>query len=228
MNVPSLVSLWGSIDANDFSQVLECTHREVVHWRLNSFKVPAGKSGKEFVRKLSRLYSAFASASSMESIALKATVVMPILLLQKPQQKSKIKYHIACLERRLRVWKEGNFNELLLEGRTIQNRLPKSNKPNPTQNQSHTFANLMFAGKVKAAIDLSRTERSSILHLHEPSGTSDLGSPLVRETLISKHPQGSLFIPSALSPQPHETHIQSFLNRSMPMQFGRTLEPGCL
>ena len=101
MNAPSF--LWGSLNADDFSHALEGTYSEVVHWRLNNFKVPAGKNGKEFVRELSNLFS---SASSMESIALKATVIMPILLLQKPNRRSKTKDHVACLGRRLRAWKK--------------------------------------------------------------------------------------------------------------------------
>ena len=47
---------------------------------------------------------AFASASALESIALKAATVFPILLLQKPRRASKAKEHAACLERRLRSW----------------------------------------------------------------------------------------------------------------------------
>ena len=58
MNAPSF--LWGSLNADDFSHALEGTYSEVVHWRLNNFKVPAGKNGKEFVRELSNLFSAFA------------------------------------------------------------------------------------------------------------------------------------------------------------------------
>ena len=59
---------WGIHNAEDFSQALEATYSETVHWRINSFKVSTGKAGKEFVQELSRLFSAFASASSMESI----------------------------------------------------------------------------------------------------------------------------------------------------------------
>ena len=148
MNAPSF--RWGSLNAD----TLEGTYSEVVHWRLNNFKIPMGKSGKEFVRELSSLFSAFASAASMESIALKATVIVPILLLQKPHRRSKTKDHIACLEMRLQARKEGNLNELTLEGRTIQSRLPKFDKPMATQNLSRSFASLMFAGKTKAALDL--------------------------------------------------------------------------
>ena len=86
-------------------------------------------------RELSHLFSAFASASSMESIALKATVVMPILLLQRPHSPSKTKEHVACSERRLRTWNEGNLNELRLEGKTIQNRFSKFDMPKVKENK---------------------------------------------------------------------------------------------
>jgi hypothetical protein len=175
-------------------------------------EVPVAKSGKEFVRELSRLFSAFASASSMESIALKATVVMPILLLQKPHRRSKTKDHIACLERRLQAWKEGNLNELTLEGRTIQSRLSKSDKPMATQNISRSFANLMFAGKTKAALDLlSHAEKGGILHLQDPSDPSNPDSPSVRDTLINKHPQGQRAHPECIVPSlPEEIHPVMF------------------
>ena len=54
---------------------------------------------------------------------------MPILLLQKPARKSKVKDHITCLERRLKTWQEGELNELLREGKTIQQRISKASPP---------------------------------------------------------------------------------------------------
>ena len=49
--------------------------------------------------------------------------MMPILLLQKPHHKSKAKDHSRLLENRLRLWKEGNLNDLISEGRAIQGHL---------------------------------------------------------------------------------------------------------
>ena len=128
----------------------------------------------------------------MESIALRAATVLPILLLQKPHRTSNTKEHITCLEKRLKIWKEGNLNDLVLEGRAIQHRLPKSNSPMGKQNLSRSFANLMFAGKTKAALDqLSNNgERGGVLHLADPSDPSIPGSPSVKEVLNSKHPDG--------------------------------------
>ena len=64
---------------------------------------------------------------------------------------------------------EGNLNDLTLEGRTIQNRLPKFNQSTAKQNLSRSFTNLMFVGKTKAALDLlSQAQKGGILHLNDP------------------------------------------------------------
>ena len=114
------VFTWGSCDsATTFINSLNATYDEIVHWKPNLFRVPFGRAGKAFVSELATLYRAFATSSAMESIAMKATIVLPILLLQKPSRKSKAKDHSACLERRLSKWHGGDLNDLLLEGRTI-------------------------------------------------------------------------------------------------------------
>ena len=81
--------MWGQSDSDTFTSAFNAAYGEIVHWRPNLFKVTYGKAGKSFVSELARLYKAFASSSAMESIAMKAAIVLPILLLQKPTSKSK-------------------------------------------------------------------------------------------------------------------------------------------
>ena len=174
--------------------------------------MPASKAGKEFTHELSRLFLAFASASSMESVALRAAIVLPILLLQKPHRKSKAKEHAACLDRRPRLWKEGNLNDLTLEGRTIQSHLPKFNPFMAKQNLSRSFANLMFVGKTKAALDLlSQGQKGSVLHLNDPSDPNNSDSPTVRDMLKSKHHQGQYAHAEYIIPStPQDVHPVTF------------------
>ena len=187
---------------------MESIYSEVIHWRRNCFTVPHGKAGREFVGELSRLYLAFASASALETIALKAVTVLPILVLQKPHKASKAKEHIICLERRLRFWKEGNLSDMLLEGRAIQRRLPKTSTSKPAEKIARSFANLMFAGKCKAALDLlSDSGSRGLLHLHDYADPSIPESPTVREVLISKHPSCQMaYAKCILQSTPEETH----------------------
>ena len=168
--------------------------------------MPFGKAGREFVGELSKFYHAFASASALESIALKAATVLPILLLQKPQRASKAKDHAACPEKRLRSWKEGHLNDLLLEGRAIQHRIPKTS-PKPTENTTQYFVDLMFVGKCKAALDiLSNSGEGGILHLDCHMDPSTPNSPTVREVLISKHPTGQIAHANYILQSPQEVH----------------------
>ena len=74
--VSTPVFMWGPQSGHDFTNALDDTYSEVVHWKKNSFDIPFGKSGYEFASKVSRLFSAFANASSVEHRALKATVAI--------------------------------------------------------------------------------------------------------------------------------------------------------
>ena len=112
------------------------TKRSFSGGRIASRLYLLGSAGKSFVAELARLYSPFANGSTMESIALMATTVLPILALQLPHKRSKVKEHIKCLERCLKVWSDGDLTTLVKEGRTIQQRLPKTSRVN-AESESH-------------------------------------------------------------------------------------------
>ena len=207
---------WGScVSATAFANSLNATYDEVVHWKPNFFKVPFGRAGKAFVSELASLYRAFATSSAMESIAMKAAIVLPILLLQKPSRKSKAKEHSTCLERRLSTWQDGDLNDLLLEGRTIQRRIPALHPADGCARLARSFANLMFQGKTKSAIRLLTEEtKGGVLHL---SDIAD-GQRSVREILVDKHPAGQPVHPEALiQDDPGEVHPVLFEAIDAPM-----------
>ena len=172
----------------------------MVHWKPNLFKLPSGKAGKSVVAELTRLYSAYASPSALESVALKATVILPHLLLQKPSRASKSRDHIACIERRMPLWREGKLMDLLLEGRAIQARSPKSYpKKQPRASAATTFAGRMYHGRTKEALELLKgNERGGTLNLDDliPSGSGNL--KYVKDVLLEKHPPGQPPHPDSL------------------------------
>ena len=187
---------WGDLDQTSFCQSLKEAYAEIVHWK-NLFKVPLENVRKSFVAELSRLYNAFASGSALESIALMAAIVLPILVLQSPHRRSRVKEHIACLERRLKLWKAGDLASLIKEGRTLQQRLPKFFNMQQDEHLARSFANLMFKGKTHAALDLlANNGKVGVLRLDDPSNPSDTNLPSVREVLQSKHPPSLVPRPS--------------------------------
>ena len=51
------------------------------------------------------------------------TIIMPVLLLQKPSRKSKTKENVAYLEKRLIWWQDGQLDLLVREVAVIQKKL---------------------------------------------------------------------------------------------------------
>ena len=80
---------WGELNAPAVTSLLDTAYKEVVHWRRNCFTIPKGNTGKAFVNELARLFAAFASGTTLESVSIKATIVLPHLVLQKPHRSSK-------------------------------------------------------------------------------------------------------------------------------------------
>ena len=190
---------------------IELCYNEIVHWRINIFKVPSGKAGKAFVRELTRLFRAYASGSPLESIALYATMIMPALLLQKPHAKSKSADHSKHLERRLQLWSDGNFESLLDEGRTIQRQfaLDSHNRSKIDQNLSKKFANHMMEGRVKAALRLiSQDNFRGTLSLDSTINSEN--PQTVRDILYDKHPQRQPIFDSAIIPSQTTPTNQQF------------------
>ena len=152
MQMASLNLRWGEKDAwRTFAHLIDCCYEEIVNWRWNLFKIPLGKAGKSFVCELIQLFRTYADGSALECIVLKATIVLPVLMLQKPHQNSKAKDHFTHLDRQLRAWSNGDINSLMLEGRTIQRQL-KVRPFNRESSEVRSFSRLTMGGKIQAAL----------------------------------------------------------------------------
>ena len=185
-------------------------YSEIVHWRHNVFKIPSGKQGKAFVYEMACLFNAYAEASSMEGVAIKAARVFPALVLQKPFKASRSKDHSKCLERRMKEWEAGHFLALFDEAKAIQARLSANTIPQQSKPIARKFAELMMSGKVKAASRLITEENhSSVLPLnHVVEGKT------VRDILRDKHHAPSRPIDAAMitpvTQDPTQSHAVLF------------------
>ena len=158
----------------------------------NLFLVPSGNAGSSFVQELARLLQAFADGSSMESVCMKAITILQVLVLQKPSRTSKSRDQTKHLKRRMDIWKAGNLEEILLEGRCIQEHLPKPSKRRDKSKLAMLFQNLVSRGEINKALRLLSNSSSGILGLDDMIPDQADGSPqrTTREILIEKHPAG--------------------------------------
>ena len=53
--------MWEDIDGEAFSHKIECCYDELVHWKKDLFKLPSGRSGKEFIGEMTHLPNAYAN-----------------------------------------------------------------------------------------------------------------------------------------------------------------------
>ena len=148
-----------------YSSVITKAYDEITQWRKNTFLVPYGKIGREFIDQLSTHITDWNNATQMQHIALKAAIVLLATALQKPSMKSKAKIHQECLAKRLALWKEGEIDSLLREGRSIQKRLVKTKRTEPP-NKAKIFAKLVMEGQINSALRyLSENECGGVLPL---------------------------------------------------------------
>ena len=110
-----------------------------------------GEIGREFIEQLTIHINQWNNKSGKQHIALKAFFVLLAVGLQKPGLKSKAKDHKEYLKNRLLLWKNGEIDTLLNEGRIIQSRIGKGKKSVPP-NKAKIFAKLVMEGQINSAM----------------------------------------------------------------------------
>ena len=172
----------GSVMGQAFCEDIQTAYKAQSLWRKNTLFSPSGHVGIDLVKEHTRFLRAYKNKTPMECVALKAVMVMPSLLLQKPHVKAGSKEFSQHLTRHISLWKAGNVNELLEEARSIQSRLSILDRQRAmtTQNLNRRFASLIRKGEVHAAI--------SLITEHCKGGVLEL-TPETRAALRDKHPQ---------------------------------------
>ena len=116
-------NVWGDHSYDDLLQICNSVYDEVVYWKKHLFKLPSGKTGKRYIKEMTRLIDLWNDNSLyISNFSLKLLMVMPSLLLLKPCRKSTSKQHTEYLNSRMELWENGNFDVLVREGRAIQHK----------------------------------------------------------------------------------------------------------
>ena len=133
------------------TSLIDKAYDEISQWRKNTFLVPYGKTGRDFIDELTEHINDWNNGAEGQHVSLKAAIVPLAVRLQKPSRKSKVRDHQECLAKRLALWKEGDIDSLLREGRTIQRRLTSSKRAEQP-NKAKVLANLVMRGQIHSAL----------------------------------------------------------------------------
>ena len=129
-------------------------YEHIVKWRRNMFTLPKGHAGKLFVKEMSNLINAWCHKTEWREISLKSLMILPSLLLQKASPKSKSSENKEMLERRLKLWQNGQITDLLRESSTIQSRLPARRSTSSSEETAKKFTNFIINGNINGALRL--------------------------------------------------------------------------
>ena len=168
-----------SDEVESFAEQISGIYEEAVHWRPNLMKVPTNGIGKQFVRELSTWLEHFNDDTPYHCIAMKTFMILPALVLQKPCSKIKSSEYSDLLNKRMGWWRDRDFTSLIRQARTIQSQVNKKSSRKKKPDTARVFANLMFEGKVSAAIRmLCDEDNRGVLELSEET----------KAELMKKHP----------------------------------------
>ena len=134
-----------------FEEDISNLYEELIHWRRNLFDVPTNKAGRQFVGELAIWLEHFNTGSAYQRISLKVFMILPALLLQKPCSATTSAELTSLLRDRLALWEARDIPSLLRQAKTIQRQLSRQ-KSRKKGDDARRFANLMFEGKVNAAM----------------------------------------------------------------------------
>ena len=181
---------WGDMKGMESIKIkIQETFDEITTWQKNTFEVPRGNAGRDFISEMARLIQLFNNKTRWEPVAIHCLQIFMPLMLQKPSKKSKNKDHIRYLVKRIKLWKEGKLSALISEGKEIQKRLQSSSRKE--EEMIKGFSRLMLLGKVRQALKLVDTE-NDIAGIHKLTEE-------IRGTLEGKHPNAEPARETALS-----------------------------
>lgn len=173
--------VWGDHTYAELTQIINAAYEECVKWKRNLFMFPTGKIGNEFIDEMTRLFHECVNDSPLKILSLKMLMIMPCLLLQKPNRISKSKENFNALKRRFLLWKNGDFDALVREARYLQSQLVFRPGTRTFEEKAQQFNGLMTRGKIVPALRLlNDIDSSGVLNLTKETMT----------TLQTKHPEG--------------------------------------
>ena len=178
----SVDGFWAKVTPEIANQIKDF-YNQVVHWKPLFITLPKNKTGHKFVETMDRILAAIAEKQSNENIALYAAMLMPHLVLARTTSEPDASRN-KTTTRRLKMWLNGEIEQLFKEAEAVQKRTTKSKSNNRTRDMFRDFDAHMSAGKISNALrSVNDCEKGGVLSLSEK-----IDNKTVFDILKDKHP----------------------------------------
>ena len=193
---------WGNHTGEEnIRRLISSTYETIIEWRKNTFRLPRGKCGIDFIKELTRLINLFVDKTQWERLAIPLVHIFIPIMLQLPSPKSKPREHSKYLASRLEKWKNGDMRSLMDENNEIQKRLKsRKNGGDKGDQKQKSFVKLMLLGKIGDAAKKINNE-DSIKGVHDLD--EEIKNILQQKHPPSKDPAEHIILPqTSARPQP--------------------------
>ena len=162
----------------------------------SAFLITNGAAGKGFIEEMIRLVNSWTYKSDLETTLLSIDDYA-LFISSKTFLNSKSKENSETLKRTLSLWKNWQLDQLMFEGKIIQDRLQNNDRVTANNNkEALTFAQLIEEGKVNKAIKKANKgeilpvsgETFEILQQKHPKTSEASDEILLKETPQEVHP----------------------------------------
>jgi hypothetical protein len=182
---------------------------KVIEFHRKQYSLPGGAIGRDFVDQLADEIDALAKGRTRSE----QIIVFSAVLLQKDPHVKKTCDVRRLLNRRLRLWREGHFDELLQEAvrcdMQLRRAIDKRTRTPIDEVVHRVFTRLMLQGKVREAVRWITNRESGGILSPDDHLCSEGNSKSVLELLREKHPHPQ---------EPNEEVLRGIRDSQLPLQ----------
>ena len=161
-------------------KVIEEIYNRIIFYKHHNIFTPTqGRSTEMMMEEMTRIITEYNADTSGSKMALKKLMIMPKLLLQKEHTKAKQKENDHALKRRIVLWRQERYEELMHEAEAIQKRILKHPRLKTQEDVPRKFRHKMEEGNVRQA--------ARLLQPHCEEGLLPINDDTI-EKLKQKHP----------------------------------------
>ena len=172
---------WNGRQGKEFENLINSMYEEIIYLKIyNIFEPSQSNTLGQLVKEMTNLITHYNVDAPINKLALKIIMIMPSLLLQKLHPKAKAQENNKAFKRRMKLWADGKFEELMSEDKAIQKRLDNNqHKQRGETDKARLFRLKMEHGQIRQAARLLE---------HEESGGLVLLNEEILRKLKEKHP----------------------------------------
>jgi hypothetical protein len=169
-------------EGKERTELFELIWLRVAKLRGKQDRLPGGACGRKFTRMYSEMWQDFAD----EKVRSDKPICFPPLILQRTCNINKTADIRRLLEKRMKLWEDGNFQELLEEVELCDKKLPRSYGNITDEQAVKIFSRLILIGKIREAAKFI-TERGEVSTVLQPTDDNGKGVSVLEDLKI-KHP----------------------------------------